>query len=216
MGGPTANMYGMYCGKENICKNKKCMSPRACKNLKISHKKQIELLRKTVKIKGIKKVFVASGIRYDLVLDDKEYGIEYIEEITAGHISGQLKIAPEHTNDKVLNLMNKPDAGALLRFKNEFEKANKKACKKQFLTYYLMAAHPGCGMDEMKELRKFIIRELHINPEQAQIFTPSPSTWSSFMYYTGVDPFTSEKIFVQKDFAGKELQKEMIINKSTV
>jgi len=211
-GGPTANMYGMGCKKGKICSNKKCLSPSVCRNMDTNHKKQIDLLKKISRIHGVKKVFVASGIRYDLVLEDREFGIEYIEEIAANHVSGQIKIAPEHTSSEVLLLMNKPGAFYLKRFKEEFEKANRKAGKKQFLTYYLMAAHPGCGMDEMKELQKFIKSELHISPEQAQIFTPTPSTYSTLMYYTGIDPATGKKIFVEKTHAGKQKQKDMILD----
>ncbi len=214
VGGPTANMYGFECKKlteKGACKDKKCIYPEICKNLKVNHKKQIELLRKIRKLKGIKKVFIASGIRYDLILCDKEFGNIYLKELIEHHISGQLKIAPEHTVENVLKRMGKSSSDKLIQFKNEFYRINKKIGKRQFLTYYLIAAHPGCEMKDMKDLKKFVKLELKIIPEQIQIFTPTPSTYSTLMYYTEIDPFTGEKIFVEKDNRKKELQKKVII-----
>ncbi|MFC1557911.1 YgiQ family radical SAM protein [candidate division KSB1 bacterium] len=214
VGGPTANMYGFECKKleeKGDCKDKKCIHPQICKSLKVSHRKQIELLRKLRKIKGVKRVFVASGIRYDLVLEDKEFGHVYLMELIQYHVSGQLKIAPEHTEYSVLKRMGKPGTEKLLEFKNEFYRINKKVKKKQFLTYYLIAAHPGCEMKDMVSLKKFTQKELRITPEQVQIFTPTPSTYSTLMYYTETDPFTGEKIFIEKDNRKKEEQKNTIV-----
>ena len=214
VGGPTANMYGFECKKleeKGACKDKKCIHPQICKSLKVNHRKQIELLRKLRKIKGVKRVFVASGIRYDLILDDKEFGHVYLKELIQYHVSGQLKIAPEHTEHGVLKRMGKPGADKLLQFIHEFYRINKKVRKKQFLTYYLIAAHPGCEMKDMINLKKFTRKELRITPEQVQIFTPTPSTYSTLMYYTETDPFTGEKIFVEKDNRNKEEQKKTIV-----
>ena len=214
LGGPTANMYGIECQKKlksGSCIDKKCLYPQICPNLKINHQAQIEILKKIRKIKGIKKVFVASGIRYDMLLKDQKYGEEYLHELIKHHISGQLKIAPEHTEGKVLEKMGKPDQGYLKKFKDKFFKINKELKKKQFLTYYLIAAHPGCKEKDMQRLKKFTSQELKINPEQVQIFTPLPSTYSTLMYYTEMDPFSQKPIFVEKNLKKKERQKEIVV-----
>ncbi len=153
VGGPTANMYQMECSKKlkfGACKDKRCLYPKTCPALKPNHEKQIDLLKKLRSVEGIKKIFIASGIRYDLILDDHQYGDKYLEEIVAHHVSGQMKIAPEHTEDKVLSLMGKQGKDYLKEFKNRFYKLNKKLDKKQFLTYYLIAAHPGCNEKDIK------------------------------------------------------------------
>jgi uncharacterized radical SAM protein YgiQ len=160
-------------------------------------------------MEGVKKVFVASGIRYDMVLDDKLYGDEYLKEIVQHHTSGQLKIAPEHSEDKVLNLMGKPGKRYLTDFKNKFYHYSKEVGKNQFLTYYMIAAHPGCTENDMHKLKEFASEKLAISPEQVQIFTPTPSTYSTLMYYTEIDPFTGEKLFVEKDIAKARKQKEI-------
>jgi uncharacterized radical SAM protein YgiQ len=167
-------------------------------------------LKKLRKIDGVKKVFVASGIRYDMVLCDSKHGAEYIDEIARHHVSGQLKLAPEHTEGSVVALIGKPGADCLVDFKRKFDEANRKAGKDQFLTYYLIAAHPGCADADMIKMKKFVSKELKINPEQVQIFTPTPSTWSTLMYYTGINPFTKEKIFVEKGDGAKLRQKKII------
>ncbi len=220
LGGPTANMYGIECQSKQTkgsCSGKRCLHPAVCQNLMVSHAGQIELLKKIRKIPGIKKVFVASGIRYDLILNDRKYGLVYLDEIVKHHISGQMKIAPEHTEDKVLKLMGKPGREKLRDFKGLFDKLNRKAGKKQFLTYYLIAAHPGCDAQDMLKLKEFASKELQLRPEQVQIFTPLPSTYSALMYYTGKNPFTGEKLFVEKDLRRKEEQKRLVIenNKKT-
>lgn len=216
VGGPTANMYGIECEKKlkyGSCSNKRCLYPKICKELKINHCQQIELLKKISQLKGIKKVFVASGIRHDLVWADARWGRRYLKDIVNFHTSGQLKIAPEHTEDKVLSYMGKPGTKYLKIFKTEFDRLNKEADKKQFLTYYLIAAHPGCELEDMLKLKEFTRRELKIVPEQVQVFTPSPSTYSTLMYYSGINLFSGEKIFVEKDLRKKEGQKEIVISK---
>jgi len=214
LGGPTANMYGIECQKKlksGSCTDKRCLYPEICPSLKINHKKQIEILKKMRQIKGVKKVFIASGIRYDMLLRDQKYGEKYLRELIKHHISGQLKIAPEHTKGNVLEKMGKPDQGYLKRFKNKFYQINREQRKKQFLTYYLIAAHPGCKEGDMQRLKKFTSQELKINPEQVQIFTPTPSTYSTLMYYTERDPFTGKLIFVEKNLKKKERQKEIVV-----
>lgn len=213
VGGPTANMYGSGCkrmDKKGACTDKDCVFPEQCSTLDVNHERQISLLRKISRIKGVKRVFVASGIRHDMVMNDSEHGQQYLEAVVRDHTSGQLKIAPEHTDETVLNLMRKTGSESLVEFKDKFFDINRKIGKKQFLTYYLIAGHPGCGMREMKKLYNTAVNELRILPEQIQIFTPTPSTFSTLMYYTGKDPFTGRKIFVEKDNRKKEDQKKVI------
>lgn len=214
IGGPTGNMWNIACEKSfthGSCKEKRCLFPKTCNQLPLDHSRQIKLLKKVKSIKGIKKVFLASGIRYDLILDDKKSGMLYLEEIIKDHISGQMKIAPEHTQNGVLSLMGKKGQEYLTSFKNKFYEINKKYNKNQYLTYYLMAAHPGCNEKEMMELKRFASKELRLNPEQIQVFTPTPSTYSSLMYYTEINPFTKKKIFVEKDLNRKKKQKDIVI-----
>jgi uncharacterized radical SAM protein YgiQ len=216
LGGPTANMYGFECRKKltkGVCPDKRCIFPETCHVLKPDHLPQIKLLKAVRAIPGIKKVFVASGIRYDLIQADAARGNEYLREIVEHHVSGQLKIAPEHIEDHVLAKMGKPGRQSLLQFKKDFDTLTAKVGKKQFLTYYMIAAHPGCTDDDMLRLKRFASQELHISPEQVQIFTPTPSTYSSLMYHTGLDPFTLKPIFVEKDNARKERQKLLIVEK---
>jgi len=214
VGGPTANMYAMSCEKastKGMCRNRACLFPDVCNNMKADHTAQIALLRRLRKIPGVKKVFVASGIRYDLILADRDHGERYLKELVMHHISGQMKIAPEHTQDRVLRYMGKPGSKSLVAFKDMFYTLNKAAGKRQFLTYYLIAAHPGCTLEDMKQLKSFTSKELRIHPEQVQLFTPLPSTVSGVMYYTQKDPFTGGDLFVEKDRARRQEQKDVIV-----
>ncbi len=213
LSGPTANMYGVECVKKlrsGACEDKRCLFPEICPTLKVNHRKQIDLLQKIRQIPGVKKVFVGSGIRYDMVMADKQNGMEYLQAIAGHHTSGQLKVAPEHADPKVLSLMGKPSVRSLLDFKAKFEELSHKAGKDQYLTYYLIAAYPGCSDSEMKKLKDFTTIKLHLSPEQVQIFTPTPSTYASVMYYTEIDPFTKIPIFVEKNLGRKLKQKEII------
>lgn len=219
LGGPTANMYGFECAKKiksGACPDRRCISPEICSALRPNHQPQIDLLKAVRSHPMVRKVFVASGIRYDLVLNDRRYGKEYLEEILAHHVSGQLKIAPEHTDDNILQLMGKPDAKTLLEFKKQVDQINQKLGKKQFITYYFIAAYPGCTDREMKQLKEFASSKLRTNPEQVQIFTPTPSTYASVMYYTEMNPFTREPIFVEKNIKRKTQQKEILVKKTHV
>ncbi len=216
LGGPTANMYGFECDKKlksGSCPAKRCVYPNVCPLMEVDHKPQIDLLRDVRKLEGVKKVFVASGIRYDMILCDQQHGDEYLREVVNHHVSGQMKVAPEHTEDNVLGHMGKPGGDALLQFKNKFDKFSKEAGKPQFLTYYMIAAHPGCTEHDMARLKRYTSQKLHVNPEQVQIFTPTPSTYSSLMYYTELDPFTREPIYVEKELRGKKRQKEIVTRK---
>ncbi|MDY6910874.1 MAG: YgiQ family radical SAM protein [Chloroflexota bacterium] len=216
VGGPTANMYGFECAKkltQGNCEKKRCLFPKVCPSLKADHRKQTKLLAQLRQIKGVKKAFVASGIREDLLLSDKRYGKQYLQEVVTHHVSGQMKIAPEHTEDKVLGKMGKPGKSSLLEFKELFDRMSQMAGKKQFLTYYLIAAHPGCTENDMQGLKRFVSRKLKIQPEQVQIFIPLPSTYSGLMYYTEMDPFTRESIFVEKEPRKKTWQKSIVVQK---
>jgi uncharacterized radical SAM protein YgiQ len=232
VGGATANMYGYECNKklkEGVCEDKRCTgfkmfncnnrNPKhndykICPTLKPNHKRNINLLQDIQNIDGVQKVFVNSGIRYDLINEDKYYGEEYLKQIATHHVSGQMKIAPEHSETKVLKFMGKPSKDVLLDFKIKFEKLSKKSGKKQFLTYYMIAAHPGCTEQDMKDLKNFANKDLKLNPEQIQIFTPTPSTYSTLMYYTELDPWTLKKIYVEKDINKKQKQKDIVTTKT--
>ena len=213
VGGPTANMYGFECRKktaQGVCADKRCLYPEICPQMAVDHGRQRALLKRLRGIEGIKKVFVASGIRYDLVLADQQNGRPYLRDAVRHHTSGQMKVAPEHTQGHVLRRMGKPGVKPLLQFRDLFFRLTKETCRNQFLTYYMIAAHPGCTEGDMAELERFASRQLKISPRQVQIFTPTPSTYSSLMYYTEMDPWTREKLFVEKDLAGKQRQKSFL------
>ena len=216
LGGPTANMYGFECSKKlksGSCPNKRCLTPDICPTLNVDHQPSISLLKRIRGMPEIKQVYIASGIRYDMVVGDNKTGKEYLRELVTHHTSGQLKIAPEHSEAGVLYLMGKPAINQLIKFKDLFYQLTQQAGKNQYLTYYLIAAHPGCGEREMRNLKRFTGSQLGTNPEQAQIYTPTPSTYSSVMYHTGLDPFTLQPIFVEKVLRKKEYQKQILINK---
>lgn len=218
VGGPTANMYGFDCPKKaekGACGNKACLFPSVCPSLKVDHLPQIKLLGSLRSIPGVKHVFVASGIRPDLVAADRACGDRYIDEIAKHHVSGQLKLAPEHVVTRVLEFMGKPGVESLLKFKRKFEAANRRFGKKQFLTYYFIAAHPGCTEADMRELKRFATRELKLNPEQVQIFTPTPLTAATCMYYTGVDPVSGQSAYVARGLGEKTRQKNMLVSPSS-
>ncbi|HFU74250.1 MAG TPA: YgiQ family radical SAM protein [Helicobacteraceae bacterium] len=220
VGGPTANMYGYECDKKlnhGTCAHQRCVdATRLCGSMQVDHSRNINLLRQIRDVKGVKKAFVASGIRYDFITADKSHGYSYLKELVAHHISGQMKVAPEHTQQHVLSLMGKPGKQTLVDFKKMYDKLNREAGKKQFLTYYLIAAHPGCSEKDMHALKDFTTHELQMNPEQAQIFTPTPGTYSTVMYYTELDPQTREPIFVEKDHHKKERQKSIVVKKEKI
>jgi uncharacterized radical SAM protein YgiQ len=213
VGGPTANMYAIECDRKlakGACRGKSCIFPEPCKHLPVHHGRQIQLLRALRRLPGIRKVFIGSGIRYDLILSDPQAGSLYLEELLRHHVSGQLKIAPEHVQDSVLKLMGKPGRKRLEAFMRLFDELRAKCPAKPFLTYYLMAAHPGCTLEDMQKLRTFAVRKLRLLPEQVQIFTPSPSTYATLMYHTGADPFSGQKIFVEKKAGNKQKQKDTL------
>jgi uncharacterized radical SAM protein YgiQ len=214
VGGPTANMYGFECARKETlgcCTDKRCLFPEVCPSLQVNHNAQIELLHAISSISGVRRVIVASGIRYDMIEADKKSGNRYLETIVARHVSGQLKIAPEHTVEHVLELMGKPGSDALLKFNRKFYEITRRIGKKQFLTYYIIAAHPGCRLEDMRELRRFMKEKLRARVEQVQIFTPTPSTYATLMYWTERDPFSGSACFVEKSAAGREQQKNALM-----
>jgi uncharacterized radical SAM protein YgiQ len=215
VGGPTANMYGTACGRKNPqdeCLRQGCLTPTPCRHLCADHRSQIALLQALRQLPAIRKVFIASGIRYDLIVRDSAFGMAYLEEIMTHHISGQMKIAPEHSESAVLQLMGKPQISILEDFLVMFNRINRKLPKKVFLTYYLMAAHPGCTLADMQRLRTYALQHWKILPEQVQIFTPTPATISTTMYHTGRDPWRGETLFVEKSVHGKQKQKAAVAN----
>jgi uncharacterized radical SAM protein YgiQ len=210
VGGATANMYGMECERKaskGACPHRRCLFPRICAELNVSHRRQIEMLRALRHVPGVRKVVVASGIRHDLALADREWGRDYLAEVVRHHVSGQMKIAPEHVVPAVLTLMGKPSADLAVEFRRRFEALTHAAGKEQFPTYYMIAAHPGCRLEDMESLRRFAREQLNVAPRQIQVFTPTPSTYSTLMYWTEKNPFTGEPIFVEKTERGRAMQK---------
>ncbi len=217
LGGPTANMYGYECDKKlklGTCDHQRCVdSKHLCSTMRVDHSRMLGMMKQVREVPGVRKAFVASGVRYDLITEDKKHGYSYLKDMVKYHISGQMKVAPEHTEQHVLDLMGKPGKQTLVDFKKLYDRLNREEGKNQFLTYYLIAAHPGCEEKDMHELKRFTSEELKMNPEQAQVFIPTPGTYSAVMYYTELDPVTRKKIFVEKDTRRKEKQKEIVVKK---
>ena len=210
VGGPTANFRAPACEKQlthGACKNKQCLFPKPCKNMKVDHKDYLRLLRKLRELPNVKKVFIRSGIRFDYLMADKDD--TFFKELCEHHISGQLKVAPEHISDAVLQRMGKPENSVYQAFTKKYKQINEKLEKKQFLVPYLMSSHPGSTMKEAVELAEYL-RELGYMPEQVQDFYPTPSTISTCMYYTGVDPRTMEKVYVPVNPHEKAMQRALI------
>jgi uncharacterized radical SAM protein YgiQ len=194
VGGPTANMYSLHCKRwenEGACADKICID---CKSLDANHKAQVELLRRILEIRGVKKVFIGSGIRYDLVLKDAS---DYMSRLCEHHVSGHLKVAPEHIIKHVTDIMHKPGKEVFEEFRKRFDAENKRLGKRQYILPYFMSGHPGCTVDDMVELAEYI-RDNNLYTEQVQDFTPTPMTASTCMYHTGINPFTMEKVHVAK------------------
>lgn len=210
VGGPTANFYGPGCDKQmkvGTCKDRRCLYPKPCPNLKVTHKKYLDLLRKVRAIPGIKKVFIRSGIRYDYLISDKDD--EFFSELIQHHISGQLKVAPEHISENVLKYMGKPGRKVYDRFCDKFYALNQKYGKKQFLVPYLMSSHPGSTLNDAIELALYIKKQ-NLHPEQVQDFYPTPFTISTCMFYTGLDPFTMQEVYVPRDMEEKRMQRALL------
>ena len=210
VGGPTANFRAPACEKQNThgaCKDKQCLFPTPCKNMKIDHSEYLTLLKKLREIDGVKKVFIRSGIRFDYLINDKND--EFFNELCKHHVSGQLKVAPEHVSDNVLYYMGKPKNSVYNKFSEKFYKINEKIGKKQYLVPYLMSSHPGSTLHDAIELALYL-KKNGINPQQVQDFYPTPGTISTCMFYTGLDPFTMKKVYVPKSPKEKAMQRALL------
>lgn len=210
VGGPTANFRHTSCDKQltkGVCMNRQCLFPKPCPNLKVDHSDYIKLLRELRALPGVKKVFIRSGIRFDYCMCDSDD--TFINELCKYHISGQLRVAPEHISDNVLNKMGKPSNDVYESFLKRYQRINKKTGKEQFVVPYLMSSHPGSTMKEAIELAEYI-RDLGYMPEQVQDFYPTPSTLSTCMYYTGLDPATMDKVYTPVSHHEKAMQRALI------
>ncbi len=210
VGGPTADFRHPSCEeqlKRGVCKNRQCLFPKPCRNLDTDHQDYIELLRKLKNLPGVKKVFIRSGIRFDYVLADSDDA--FLRELCEHHVSGQLKVAPEHVSDQVLRKMGKPESGVYKKFVKKYKEMNQKLQKDQYLVPYLMSSHPGSSLKEAVELAEYV-RDLGYMPEQVQDFYPTPSTLSTCMYYTGVDPRDMTPVYVPKSPHEKAMQRALI------
>ena len=210
IGGPTANFRRTSCDmqmKNGLCKGKKCLAPKPCPNLAVDHSEYLDILKSVRNINGVKKVFIRSGIRYDYLLEDKND--EFFRELIENHVSGQLKVAPEHCSASVLDKMGKPHIEAYIEFSRRYFEYTGEINKEQYLVPYLMSSHPGSTLDDAIELALFL-KKNHIRPEQVQDFYPTPGTISTCMFYTGLDPYTMEEVYVAKTEHDKALQRALL------
>ncbi|MBO4452873.1 MAG: YgiQ family radical SAM protein [Clostridia bacterium] len=210
VGGPSANFRGNYCQKAEkygVCKGKNCLTPHVCPNMRVDHGEYIELLKAIEAVPGVKKVFIRSGLRYDYILADKNP--KFFKKLVNDHISGHLKVAPEHCCNEVLALMGKPPIEEYDRFKARFEQLTKEAGKEQYIVPYLISSHPGSTLGSAVELALYLKRN-HLNPEQVQDFYPTPGTRSTCMFYTGIDPDTGKEVYVARDYHEKQLQRALL------
>ena len=210
VGGPTANFRQPACKKQltkGACPNRNCLFPEPCKNMVADHRDYVKLLRELKDIPGVKKVFIRSGIRFDYVLADKDQ--TFLSELVKDHVSGQLRVAPEHVSNRVLSYMGKPRHEVYQEFIRRFDACNKKTGKQQYALPYFMSSHPGCDLEDAVELAEYI-RDMGFIPEQAQDFYPTPSTLSTCMYYTGLDPRTMDPVYVPKSPHEKAMQRALI------
>ena len=211
VGGPTANFRGPACKKQldhGACKNKQCLTPSPCKAMHVDHQEYLQLLRKIRNIPGVKKAFIRSGIRYDYVMADKNND-EFFRELVENHVSGQLKVAPEHISKNVLHYMGKPSGKIFDEFCDKFYKINEQLGKKQYIIPYLMSSHPGSTLKDAIQLAEYL-RDIHYQPEQVQDFYPTPGTLSTTMFYTGLDPRTMEPVYVPKTKHEKAMQRALL------
>jgi len=210
VGGPTANFRKPACDKQltaGSCKNKQCLWPSPCENLDVSHKDYLNLLTELREIDGVKKVFVRSGLRYDYIMADKDD--KFLIELAKHHISGQLKVAPEHVSDKVLACMGKPKHSVYEKFRKKYEQINADIGKKQFLVPYLISSHPGSTLADAIALAEYL-RDIKYQPQQVQDFYPTPGTLSTCMYYTGLNPLTGESVYVSKSYKERQMQRALL------
>lgn len=215
VGGPTANMYGFECRKKTVegaCKDRLCLFPEPCPSLNPDHEAYLRLLDRLKTIPGIKRVFISSGLRPDLVLADRRNGKRFLRALVESNVSGQLKIAPEHASPTVLRAMRKYPITVFKEFTRQYFLEAKSQGKDIYLVPYLIVAHPGESEEENRELRSFIRTELEFHPKQIQIFTPTPSTLSTTVYYTGFDPWSKEPVFSEKSLTNRNRMKDRILN----
>lgn len=210
VGGPTANFRAPSCTRQKkygLCRGKKCLAPTPCDKLEVSHREYLEMLRKISKLNGVKKVFIRSGIRYDYLILDKDD--TFFKELVKNHVSGQLKVAPEHCSDAVLDKMGKPHIEAYYKFAKRFYDITKGIGKKQYLVPYLMSSHPGSRLSDAVKLAQFL-KAQKLRPEQVQDFYPTPGTISTCMFYTGLDPYTMQPVYVPKTPEEKAMQRALL------
>jgi uncharacterized radical SAM protein YgiQ len=211
VGAPSANMYGLKGIDESKCQNcrrSSCVFPSMCKNLKTDQSPSVKLWQRLREIKKIKHLFVSSGVRYDLILKDTSG--KYLRDLCRYHISGQLKIAPEHVADRVTKIMNKPGKTEYKKFIEAFNKTNKELGKKQYIIPYFISAHPGCNLQDTVELAEFVRDQLQYYPEQVQNFTPTPMTISTCMYHTGLNPINGEEVYVPRQDKERKWQRALL------
>ena len=210
VGGPTADFRHPSCEKqqtEGVCPRKQCLFPRPCKNLRADHRDYLKLLRELKAVPGVKRVFVRSGIRFDYLLADRDRS--FFRELVRDHVSGQLRVAPEHVADRVLDCMGKPRHSVYQEFLREFQKITKQCGKEQYAVPYFVSSHPGCGISEAVELAEYV-RDMGFTPEQVQDFYPTPATVSTCMYYTGLNPLTMEEVYVPRTYREKAMQRALL------
>ena len=210
IGGPTANFRFPSCEKQKkagMCVNRKCLEPAPCPNMKVDHSDYIHLLEQVEKVKGVKKVFIRSGIRFDYVVADKNDA--FFKKLVRDHVSGQLKVAPEHCVDNVLHYMGKPSIETYNKFKKKFYDITASMGKEQYLVPYLMSSHPGSRLEDALSLALYL-KENNINPEQVQDFYPTPGTASTCMFHTGIDPFSGKPVYVPRSYEEKQMQRALL------
>jgi len=210
VGGPTANFRHPSCEKQKthgMCRRRACLAPTPCPQLNPSHADYLALLRKLRAIPGIKKIFIRSGIRFDYLMEDRNSG--FLNDLIQHHVSGQLKVAPEHCVNSVLDYMGKPHIEVYEKFRQKYERANQKYGKEQYLVPYLMSSHPGCTLSDAVKLAEWLNKSGR-QPEQVQDFYPTPGTLSTCMYYTGIDPRTMKPVYVPRDPHEKAMQRALM------
>lgn len=210
VGGPTADFRHPSCEKQKtkgVCPKKQCLFPKPCKNLRADHRDYLQLLRELKALPGVKRVFVRSGIRFDYLLADQDKS--FFRELVRDHVSGQLRVAPEHVSDTVLACMGKPGHSVYQTFLREFQKITKQCGKEQYVVPYFISSHPGCRLSEAVDLAEYV-RDMGFMPEQVQDFYPTPATVSTCMYYTGLNPFTMEPVYVPREYREKAMQRALL------
>jgi uncharacterized radical SAM protein YgiQ len=210
VGGPTANFRAPACKRqltEGVCAGRKCLAPKPCPNLEVDHSEYVELLSRVEQVKGVKKVFIRSGVRFDYLMLDRDK--TFFKKLVRDHVSGQLKVAPEHVSDRVLDHMGKPNIAVYNRFRNDFFAFTSQCGLEQYLVPYLMSSHPGSRLEDALQLALYL-KKIKLNPEQVQDFYPTPGTASTVMFYTGIDPLTMRDVYTATEAHEKLLQRALL------